>query len=760
MFDFPESKMFMDSVHGYIHVPKCFVDHLIDTEMFQRLRNIDQTGMRILYPNAKHDRFSHSLGVYHLGCKAVDTLLENFSHDDYWKISSDSKSIIFWAKNKVLFLIACLLHDIGHTPFSHTLEKIVLENSRSVVEEEDGTLREVSLGDRLAEKIGELEHNSEEIGKINSAPHEMLGSMYIAAHLHDSIEQVFSDLIAKQYPFVGPNNILYAEHYDYNPVIDKEDLDGDIAFIIRMILGLKYTGFQPEKQIRNCFIELLNGGNFDVDKLDYITRDTKMSGISNISIDMERLLGSVCIVSKTKYINREYTGVQLKNRVALRLSSDNANTQLRITGHFRGTILLKKNAEVTIYRNSQFLSLAPVDHGKIKYAGGAESGKFSTDTDLHQDGKKIDWLAGKEGTEQYKPLDVKNGEPFDFYIHSATVVSEEFHFLAHNDLVMGTVAELNVNGFCDILIKGNFSIKSSVKFFDAEFTGQAGELVLLGPMLEKQLPNENVYNEFSVGFKKQAVNVIANVLEARDYLYLWIYAHHKVMYYANFLIPVISREVLKDTDIREFPIWRLNFDDIEHIDDSYVWTAIKYYYVTKKDADPEWLRLCENLLSRKYRLSLYKSLAEFDLLFEAIPISKRQAMKRYLLEKRHQKLPRLDDNGAEAGYLSADLVNIFKARAAGRLNHIVDIVYVDAGYKAKRLKVDETFVVTSGRTVASLDEIPLLTDRIAASVDTSYYFYMYYRTESTDTAEQKKEGTVLRDTIRDYFIEHFGTSAE
>ena len=129
MFDIPDEKIFMDSIHGYINVPRCFVRHLIDTEVFQRLRNIDQTGMRTLYPNARHDRFSHSLGAFHLGCKAVDALLENFSHDDYWHIRSDKTQDIFWAKNKVLFLIACLLHDIGHVPFSHALEQIVLENS-------------------------------------------------------------------------------------------------------------------------------------------------------------------------------------------------------------------------------------------------------------------------------------------------------------------------------------------------------------------------------------------------------------------------------------------------------------------------------------------------------------------------------------------------------------------------------------------------------------------------------------------------------
>ena len=75
MFEITPTKIFMDSVHGYINIPKCFVDNIINTELFQRLRNIEQTGMRVLYPDAKHDRFGHSLGVFHLGSKAVDALL-------------------------------------------------------------------------------------------------------------------------------------------------------------------------------------------------------------------------------------------------------------------------------------------------------------------------------------------------------------------------------------------------------------------------------------------------------------------------------------------------------------------------------------------------------------------------------------------------------------------------------------------------------------------------------------------------------------
>ena len=97
MFDIKDTKSIMDSVHGYIKIPRLFVKHIVDTPEFQRLRNIDQTGMKILYPSAKHDRFSHSLGVFHLGNIAVDALLDNFKENDHWKIRSNNSRYVFWA---------------------------------------------------------------------------------------------------------------------------------------------------------------------------------------------------------------------------------------------------------------------------------------------------------------------------------------------------------------------------------------------------------------------------------------------------------------------------------------------------------------------------------------------------------------------------------------------------------------------------------------------------------------------------------------
>ena len=98
MFDSEVEKVFKDNIHGYIPVPQSLVKEFIDTEIFQRLRYIEQTGMRTLYPSARHDRFIHSLGTYYLGRKAVENLRQNVKRD-YNTIYDDA----FWEKYSFLF---------------------------------------------------------------------------------------------------------------------------------------------------------------------------------------------------------------------------------------------------------------------------------------------------------------------------------------------------------------------------------------------------------------------------------------------------------------------------------------------------------------------------------------------------------------------------------------------------------------------------------------------------------------------------------
>ena len=105
-------KHFLDSVHGTINIPSEYCDKIIDTCYFQRLRRIEQNSCRSVFPSARHDRFIHSLGVFHLGMLIVDSIKNKCNN-----LPKNAEKIFNTYK------MACLLHDVGHTPFSHTFEE-------------------------------------------------------------------------------------------------------------------------------------------------------------------------------------------------------------------------------------------------------------------------------------------------------------------------------------------------------------------------------------------------------------------------------------------------------------------------------------------------------------------------------------------------------------------------------------------------------------------------------------------------------------
>jgi HD superfamily phosphohydrolase len=108
-----EEKVFKDPIHKYIYVQDELVWNLINTKEFQRLRRIRQLGTSYFtFHGAEHSRFSHSLGVYEI----VRRIISQFERNQY----AD------WPKEeRLLCLCAALLHDIGHGPFSHSIEKAV-----------------------------------------------------------------------------------------------------------------------------------------------------------------------------------------------------------------------------------------------------------------------------------------------------------------------------------------------------------------------------------------------------------------------------------------------------------------------------------------------------------------------------------------------------------------------------------------------------------------------------------------------------------
>jgi HD superfamily phosphohydrolase len=117
-------KRFKDPIHGYIDVPSVICKLLIDTPVFQRLRHIEQTSARMLFPSARHDRFSHSLGVFHLAqlaCESIKINNPSFNAEESDQLELVSKT----------FKIAALMHDCAHAPFSHTFEEFYDEGYKA-----------------------------------------------------------------------------------------------------------------------------------------------------------------------------------------------------------------------------------------------------------------------------------------------------------------------------------------------------------------------------------------------------------------------------------------------------------------------------------------------------------------------------------------------------------------------------------------------------------------------------------------------------
>ncbi len=110
-------KIFNDPVHGFITIPHELIYDIIEHPYFQRLRRIKQLGLSdYVYPGAIHTRFHHALGAFHLMRKALSIL----------KI----KGVKISEEEELAAEVAVLLHDMGHGPFSHTLEKSLIANVR------------------------------------------------------------------------------------------------------------------------------------------------------------------------------------------------------------------------------------------------------------------------------------------------------------------------------------------------------------------------------------------------------------------------------------------------------------------------------------------------------------------------------------------------------------------------------------------------------------------------------------------------------
>lgn len=258
-------KSFKDPIYGYISIEKEIVKGIVDTAAFQRLRNVIQTSYAPLYSSAVHNRFVHSLGVYHLGNIVSRTIETMFQNEEGWDLS----------RCLFVFKLACLLHDVGHAPFSHTGEEYYLDNgSRDELHEE---IIRLTGDENLRAEIASKDYKA--------APHELM-SVIIAL---DTFPKYFT-------------------------------ADWERSFFARCIIGYSYVkNVDLWHSFLNCLISFLNSSVIDVDKLDYLIRDAYITGFDTINIDYIRLLRSVRIQQQTD-LQTDFTAhhvVYTKNAISV-----------------------------------------------------------------------------------------------------------------------------------------------------------------------------------------------------------------------------------------------------------------------------------------------------------------------------------------------------------------------------------------------------------------------------------------------------------
>ncbi len=107
-------KIINDPVYGFITIDDELIYSIISHSFYQRMRRIHQMAMaQLVYPGAVHTRLHHSLGAYHLMCNALNEL--------------KGKGFSISAEEEQAAKIAILLHDIGHGPYSHALENVLIK---------------------------------------------------------------------------------------------------------------------------------------------------------------------------------------------------------------------------------------------------------------------------------------------------------------------------------------------------------------------------------------------------------------------------------------------------------------------------------------------------------------------------------------------------------------------------------------------------------------------------------------------------------
>lgn len=259
---FTPQKVIRDLAHGYVGLTE-FELEIIDKAPFQRLKDIRQLTCQQVYPAARHSRFEHSLGVMELTRRAINSLNQNGIIASRGRSLSSKPPISDFVRFNAT--LAALLHDVGHCPFSHLGETQF--DSLEVWHRLREDVHSLLCGSELDRRFQEKKYDDK---SDKGAIHEHLSCIVVLEHFYDMLKAVSIE-------------------NDKN----EDKIQVDFELLLRCILGIEYdvktSTLLKDNMDKNAAIRLINSTIFDMDKLDYIIRDSLFTGIGTPTIDTDRL---------------------------------------------------------------------------------------------------------------------------------------------------------------------------------------------------------------------------------------------------------------------------------------------------------------------------------------------------------------------------------------------------------------------------------------------------------------------------------------
>jgi len=238
-------KVIGDPVHGYIRITPLEYD-LLQLPIMNRLHYIHQTATaQLTFPGSVTTRFSHVIGAMYLGGKIISHLLTTINEIDFRELFPGIEKPDFVVKS---IRLACLFHDIGHGPFSHSSEEAMLK----IMQKHPKEIEEAS--------------------------------------------KLFETKVEKDIPIHEYFSYKIISTGEIKEEIEKQESLQLVKSISELLIKTKNSEIVKQNPIGYPHLRKIVSGQLDADRMDYLLRDSLMSGVKFGMVDVHRIIDNMALV--------------------------------------------------------------------------------------------------------------------------------------------------------------------------------------------------------------------------------------------------------------------------------------------------------------------------------------------------------------------------------------------------------------------------------------------------------------------------------